>query len=48
MSNVITYGILINRKRECNNNITEKNKSCKKRKEKKKKNNYLHINVIIS
>lgn len=48
MSNVITYGILINRKRECKNKITEKNKSCKKRKEKKKKNNYLHINVIIS
>lgn len=37
MSNVITYGILINRKRECNNKITEKNKSCKKRKEKKRK-----------
>lgn len=36
MSNVITYGILINRKRECNNKITEKNKSCKKRKEKEK------------
>lgn len=36
MSNVITYGILMNRKRECNNKITEKNKSCKKRKEKEK------------
>lgn len=46
MSNVITYGILINRKRECNNKITKENKSCKK-KEKKKKNNHLHINVII-
>lgn len=27
-----TYGILMNRKTECKNKITEKNKSCKKRK----------------
>lgn len=36
MSNVITYGILINRKRECNNKITKENKSCKKKEKKKK------------
>lgn len=41
-----TYGILMNRETECKNEITEKNKSCKKKQQKKP--NHLHSYVIIS